>query len=226
MLEIRRARRYPCQETVDCEMQGRIRTAYLKDVSMTGARLQGAGLPAVGTLIRLTPAFSEVGRQWIFAQVCWIRNGDGEEAGLRFLEPGMRIRSSWVADLLADTDMERRRCIRVPTELHLEVKFEGVRRPLEALSADISEGGAQVLLPNLVRPGTRAEISICLPWAVIDVPAQVVRPASLESAHHSLRFLDIGATEAHLLDCHLRDQVAMHKSAGPAGLSFLQLLNG
>lgn len=226
MLEIRRARRYACQETVDCEMQGKIRTAYLTDVSMTGARLQGEGLPPVGALIRLTPAFSEVGRQWIFAQVCWTRKGDVEEAGLRFLEPGVRIRSTWVAELLEDTDLERRRCIRVPSELHLEVKFQGVRRPLEALSADISKGGAQVLLPSLVRPGTRAEVSICLPWAVIDVPAQVVRPASLQSPHHSLRFLEMGGTEAQILDFHLREQVEMHKSAGPAGLSFLKLLNG
>ena len=226
MLEIRKARRYECQETVDCEMQGRVRTAYLKDVSMTGARLQGAGLPAVGTLIRLTPAFSEVGPQWIFAQVAWTRQGDFEEAGLRFLEPGVRIRSSWVANLLADTDLERRRCIRVPTELHLEVKIAGVGRPMEALSADLSEGGAQVLLPNLVRPGTFAEVSICLPWAVIDVPCQVVRPASLKSPRHSLRFLGLGDSQAHLLDCHLRDQVALHKSAGPPGLSFLKLLNG
>ena len=225
MLETRRARRYDCDEAVDCEIQGRIRMAYLKDISLLGGRLQGVHLPPVGTLVRISPAFHEFGRHWIFAQVCWLRRGEVEEAGIRFLEPGIRIRNSWVSGLVEDTDPERRRSIRVNSELHFEVKIAGVRRPLEATSLDISQGGAQVLLPNVIRPGTLADVTVCLPWSVIDLPAQVVRQASLESPHHSLRFLKVEPGAREVLECHLRSQVAAQKTQHPSGVSFLKLFD-
>lgn len=234
MLETRRARRFDCNETVDCEIQGRVHIAYLRDVSMLGGRLQGVDLPEVGSLIRVTPTFSEagmgiVGRLWVWAQVCWLRrataDGEADEAGLRFLEPRLRIMRSWVAEL-CENERERRAAIRVATEVHLEIKVAGVRRPLDATSLDLSQGGAQALLSGVVRPGTRADVTICLPWAIVDVPATVVRQASLENSQHSLRFLDLQREDAELLNSYLHQELVTQKAASTPNLDVLQLFNG
>lgn len=226
MLETRRARRFDCDETVDCESQGQVRVVYLKDVSALGARLQGLDLPEVGKLIRLTPTFSELGRQWIYAQICWIRREGGEvsEAGVRFLEPSQRIRTSWVGRL-CDSDPERRTSIRVNTEVFLEVKVPGQRRALEATSVDLSQGGAQAILPGVVRPGTQMEVTLCLPWAIVDVPAQVIRQASLESAHHCLRFLELEHHQADALNGYLKQELLQQRQAAPTDLHLLRLFN-
>lgn len=231
MLETRRARRFDCDEVVDCEIKGRVRIAYLRDISMMGGRIQGTGLPEVGTLVRLTPTFSEFGlearfgRQWIYAQVCWVRRGgEVEEAGVRFLEPRLRIRHSWVADL-CDADPERRSSIRVNTEVYLEVKIPGLRRPMEAKSVDLSQGGAQALLSGVVRPGTRADVTICLPWAIVDVPATVVRQASLENSQHSLQFLELPRPEAEVLHSFLHDELVAQKPVVQPNLDVLKLFN-
>jgi len=224
MIETRKARRFDCQEPVDCEIRGRLLMANLTDISITGGRLQGHELPEVGSLIRLAPAFGEGMRHWVYAQVCWIRRGEVEEAGLRFLEPTSRLRRSWIAEL-CQGEPERRSSIRVATEVHLELKIAGVRRPLEATSLDLSHGGAQALLPGVVRPGTRAEVTLCLPWAVVDIPAQVVRQADLESANHCLRFLDMPHQDAVVLDSYLRDELVTQKSQSAPDLFLLDLFN-
>lgn len=235
MLETRRARRFDCNETVDCEIRGRIQIAYLRDISIRGARLQGSRLPEVGTLIRVTPTFSEsapdaatLGRQWVYAQVCWVRrgkeSGEAEEAGLRFLEPRCRIQRSWIS-ALCDHEGERRSSIRVATEVHLEIKIPGARRPLEATSLDLSQGGAQALLSGVVRPGTRADVTICLPWAIVDVPATVVRQASLENSQHSLRFLKLPRPDAELLNSFLHKELLTQQGTDAPNLDVLELFN-
>ena len=230
MLETRRARRMDCDETIDCEIKGQVRIAFLKDVSLLGGRIQGTGLPEVGSLIRVTPTFSEYGlearfgRQWIYAQICWISRGEVEEAGLRFLEPRLRLRHSWVADL-CHYDAERRTSIRVATEVHMEVKLPGIRRPLEATSLDLSQGGTQALLPGVVRPGTRAEVTLCLPWAIVDVPATVVRQASIDNSHHSLRFLDLPHHDGEVLTSFLQQQLVTQRGHQDKNMDVLALFN-
>ena len=230
MLETRRARRFDCNETLDCEIRGQVKMAYLRDVSLMGGRIQGADLPEVGSLIRVTPTFSEYGleerfgRQWVYAQVCWVSRGEVQEAGIRFMEPRLRLRHSWVADL-CEHDAERRTSIRVATEVHLEIKVAGVRRTMEATSLDLSQGGAQALLPGVIRPGTQAEVTLCLPWAIVDVPATVVRQASLENSHHSLRFLKMPRTEAEVLNSFLHQQLVTQKASQAPNLDLLAMFN-
>jgi len=230
MIETRRARRFDCEETVDCEIHGTVQIAMLRDVSMLGGRIQGTGLPQVGSLIRITPTFSEFGleaqfgRQWIYAQVCWVRRGEVEEAGLRFLEPRLRLRYSWVADL-CEHDAERRTSIRVHTEVHMEVKIPGVKGSLEAVSSDLSQGGAQAFLPGVLRQGTRAEVTLCLPWAVLDLPAAVVRPASIDNAQHSLRFLDVPRCDSDALVSYLQQELVGQKRQSKTNLEVLKLFN-
>lgn len=232
MLETRRARRFDCDETVDCDIKGEVRIAFLKDVSLLGGRIQGVDLPEVGSLIRITPTFSEFGlearfgRQWIYAQVCWInRSGEVHEAGLRFLEPRLRLRHSWVADLCSH-DAERRTSIRVATEVHMEVKVAGTRSTLEATSSDLSLGGAQAFLPGVVRQGSRAEVTLCLPWAVLDLPATVVRQASIDNTHHSLRFVDMPRCDAEVINSFLAQELLSQKPQRPPNLDVLTLFNG
>jgi hypothetical protein len=178
--------------------------ANLHDISITGGRLQGCGLPEVGSLLRLAPTFCERGRRWVFAQVCWLRRGEVEEAGVRFLEPGFRLQQSWVGEFASSTP-ERRSALRVTAQVHLELRLAGQRRSLEATSLDLSQGGAQILLPGHLRSGTQADVSLCLPWDVLDLQAQVVRPADLENPCHSLRFLGLSAEQQEGLVCFLRE---------------------
>lgn len=231
MLETRRARRFDCDETVDCDIKGSVRIAFLKDVSLLGGRIQGADLPEVGSLIRITPTFSEYGleasfgRQWIYAQVCWVsRNGEVQEAGLRFLEPRLRLRHSWVADL-CEHDAERRTSIRVATEVHMEIRVAGHRSTLEATSLDLSLGGAQALLPGVVRQGARADVTLCLPWAVLDVPATVVRQASIDNSHHSLRFVNVPRCDADVINSFLAQELVNQKPVRSPNLDVLSLFN-
>lgn len=224
MLETRSARRFDCDEPVDLEIRGRLLMANLKDISLGGARLFGHDLPEIGSLIRLAPAFGEGLRQWVYAQVCWIRRGETEEAGLRFLEPRIRLQGSWVSQL-CQGDPERRSSIRVATEVHLEMKVAGVRRPLEATSLDLSYGGTQVLLPGVLRAGSRADVTLCLPWGVVDLPAQVVRQADLESPHHCLRFLEVPPQEAPALDGFLRAELQRQHQPQQDSTVLLELFN-
>lgn len=215
MLETRRSRRFECDEAVDCEVRGNVRVAFLRDVSLTGARLQGSDLPPVGTLLRLCPTFSEWlpcgPRAWVYAQVCWTR--EGQEAGLRFLEPSSRLSLNWVGRLCHGRN-ERRGSIRVATEVYMEIKVPGVRRTFEALSLDLSQGGVQASLPDQVlRAGSIAKVSVCLPYGVIDAPAQVVRQGADDRPQHSLQFTGLDSDQSDALDSYLRQELAAQKQA-------------
>ena len=227
MLETRRARRFDCDEAVDCEVRGAVRVAFLKDVSLTGARLQGSNLPAVGTLIRLAPTFSEWlpcgPRAWVYAQVAWTR--EGVEAGLRFLEPSSRLALSWVGRLCHGRN-ERRNSIRVATEVYMEIKLPGVRRTYEAHSLDLSQGGVQAALPDQVlREGSIAKVSVCLPFAVLDMPAQVVRPGADDRPEHCLQFTAMDSDQADALGGFLRQELASQKRTRNADPFLARLFN-
>ena len=226
MLETRKARRFDCDETVDCEVYGRVRVVFLRDVSLTGARMQGSALPVVGTLLRIAPTFSEWmpcgPRSWVYAQVCWTRDG---EAGLRFLEPSSRLCLNWVGRLCNGRN-ERRSSIRVATEVYMEIKVPGVRRTYEALSLDLSRGGVQATLPDQVlREGSIAKVSVCLPWTVIDAPAQVVRQGADDRPQHCLQFTGLGAAQSDALEGYLRQELASQKSARAADPFLSRLFN-
>ncbi|MGE0495432.1 MAG: PilZ domain-containing protein [Vulcanimicrobiota bacterium] len=189
MLEVRRARRRECRKNIACELSGKVFVACLRDISWLGARLSGQDLPEVGTLLRLAPVVESLTRSWVFAQVCWVRRGDTDEAGLRFLEPPFRLAHSWVAQLApSDDPAERRKAIRVPTEIHVEVKVDGLRSPLEATSLDLSRDGARLRMPRVLQRGSTAELYLCLPWCLLEVPAQVVRQSGHDRLSHSLKF--------------------------------------
>lgn len=227
MLETRQARRFDCDETVDCEVRGQVKVAFLRDVSLTGARLQGANLPPVGTLLRLSPTFSEWlpcgPRAWVYAQVCWTR--EGTEAGLRFLEPSSRLALNWVGRLCHGRN-ERRSSIRVATEVYMEIKVPGVRRTYEALSLDLSQGGVQATLPDQVlREGSIAKVSVCLPWTVIDAPAQVIRQGADDRPQHSLQFTNLDNYQADALGGFLRQELAAQKQAKAADPFLARLFN-
>jgi len=211
---------------VDCEVRGQVRVAFLRDVSLTGARLQGTNLPAVGTLLRLSPTFSEWlpcgPRAWVYAQVAWTREG---EAGLRFLEPSSRLALNWVGRLCHGRN-ERRGSIRVATEVYMEIKVPGVRRTYEALSLDLSQGGVQAALPDQVlRAGSIAKVSVCLPWTVIDAPAQVVRQGADDRPQHSLQFTNLDNYQADALGGFLRQELAAQKQAKAADPFLAKLFN-
>ena len=226
MLETRQARRFECDEAVDCEVRGQVRVGFLRDVSLTGARLQGTNLPSVGTLLRLSPTFSEWlpcgPRAWVYAQVAWTRDG---EAGLRFLEPSSRLALNWVGRLCHGRN-ERRGSIRVATEVYMEIKVPGVRRTYEALSLDLSQGGVQAALPDQVlRAGSIAKVSVCLPWTVIDAPAQVVRQGADDRPQHSLQFTNLDNYQADALGGFLRQELAAQKQAKAADPFLSRLFN-
>ena len=227
MLETRQARRFECDEAVDGEVRGRVRVAFLRDVSLTGARLQGTDLPAEGTLIRVSPTFSEWlpcgPRAWVYAQVCWTR--EGVEAGLRFLEPSTRLSLNWVGRLCHGRN-ERRSSIRVATEVYMEIKVPGVRRTFEALSLDLSQGGVQASLPDQVlRAGSIAKVSVCLPYAVIDAPAHVVRQGADDRPQHSLQFAGLDTYQSEALGGFLRQELASQKQARADDPFLAQLFN-
>lgn len=228
MLETRQTRRFECDEAVDCEIRGQVRVAFLRDVSLTGARLQGAEVPAVGTLMRLCPTFSEWmpcgPRAWVYAQVCWTR--EGVEAGLRFLEPSSRLSLNWVGRLCSGRS-ERRSSIRVATEVYMEIKVPGVRRTFEAHSLDLSQGGVQAILPDQVlREGSIAKVSVCLPYAVIDAPAHVVRQGADDRPEHSLQFTGLDRDQGEALGDYLRQELATRKQARAADPFLARLFNG
>ncbi|MFN8610098.1 MAG: PilZ domain-containing protein [Vulcanimicrobiota bacterium] len=227
MLETRRSRRFDCDEAVDCEVRGAVRVAFLRDVSLTGARLQGSNLPPVGTLLRLAPTFSEWQpcgpRAWVYAQVAWTR--EGVEAGLRFLEPSSRLSLNWVGRLCQGRN-ERRNSIRVATEVYMEIKVPGVRRTYEALSLDLSQGGVQARLPDQVlRAGSIAKVSVCLPYTVLDMPAQVVRSGADDRPQHSLQFTAMETEQADALGGFLRQELAQQKRTRAADPFLARLFN-
>lgn len=228
MIEARRAPRHRCNEAVDCEVRGRILYAYMMDISLRGAKLRGMQLPEVGTLLRIAPSFeNQLGRKWIYCQVCWISRGEVEEAGIRFLEPAFCLQDSWVNQFIYDAGpAERRQSVRIPTELHVEVRMEGLGRTFEATSLDLSQGGTQIKMPKPVRPGSLADLYLCLPWTLLEVPAQVVTPKDEGQQEHSLRFLELSPDDECALECFIKEELA--ESAPPvetAGMQFLQLLN-
>lgn len=227
MLETRRARRYACDETVDCEAWGKVRYAVLKDISMLGARLQGTGLPEVGSVVRIAPSFFGVQRTWVYCQVAWIRRGDVDEAGLRFLEPAFRLRRTWVGEFVAGTSpVERRRAIRVPTEVHLEVKIEGSSRTLEATSLDLSRGGAQLSLDRPLRRCDFLKLHLCLPWTLLEVPAMVIRRLAHDRPEHSVRFLEMPPGDQEALGSFIKEELDAAQEPGPPpGISFLKVVN-
>ncbi len=228
MIEARRAPRHHCNEAVDCEVRGRIVYAYMMDISLRGARLRGMKLPEVGTLLRIAPSFqTQLSRKWIYCQVCWITRGDIEEVGIRFLEPPFCLEGSWVRQFIAEAGpAERRQSVRIPTELHVEVRMEGLGKPFEATSLDLSQGGAQLKMPKAVRPGSLADLYVCLPWSLLEVPAQVVTPKDLGQKEHSVRFLELTPDDECALECFIKEELTESKKpVDRHGMSFLELLN-
>jgi len=187
MLEARRARRYECQEAVDCEVEGQVLFGLLQDVSLGGARLRGLQLPSVGALVRVSPALGGE-RVWLYAQVCWVARGKVEEAGLRFLEPPARVQGGWVGELIDASDpFERRGSVRLPAAVPVEVRSIG-QKPVPTWTVDLSLEGAMVRAPFNLRRHERIELKLLLPSARLHLPAVVVHPSSPERAHHSVTF--------------------------------------
>jgi len=208
MIETRRARRLHCDEIVDCESQGRVQSVLVRDISWGGARLRGQRLPNPGTILRISAVLG-IAREWIFAQVCWV-NHERNEAGIRFLEPISRIRQTWVSDLVeAPLGPERRRDIRVPTEVYMEIKLPGRSRPWEARSLDLSRGGAQLRLPeSAARKGDYADVYLCLPWCMLELAAQVVRGP--EAGQPSVRFFGLTPGEDEALTQFVNHQIGQN----------------
>ncbi len=208
MLETRRARRATCEKTVDCETMGSSFRATVLDISALGARLEGADLPEVGTVLRLAPASKGLIRSWLYASICWRRPGAVDEVGLRFLEPTFRILKSWVGGLApVEVGPERRRTVRISTELHVEVKSDLFPEPLKGQSLDLSEEGIQVRLPRCLRQGQVVELALCLTWHLMEVAAQVVRHHHQERLRHQMRFLHLTQEDRQALRGFLASQL-------------------
>lgn len=208
MLEYRRVRRHHCTESVDCEDRGRVFFATLQDISLLGARLRGQNLPEPGSVLRLIPSTPGFGRTWVYCQICWVARGGIEEAGIRFLEPAFRLQRTWVALFIPeDVTLERRQAIRVPTELHVEVKLDGLSRPIEARGVDLSRGGAQIHLPRTMRRGARADLYVCLPWCLLELPAQITRRDHSDRLLHSVQFLKTSPFEQDALTTFVREEL-------------------
>jgi len=225
VLEVRKSKRHPCQETVDCHHWGRVRITNMCDVSLTGGRLQGTQLPDVGAVVRLSPSFasSSAPQRWVYARICWVSRGEVEEAGVEFLEPVSRVARGWVGEFVRENPAERRSSHRVNSKLHLDVKFRARGRLVEATSVDISRRGARIRLPREMEPGAIADLFVCLPWTMVEVPAQIVRSIPHNRLQHSLRFLGMKEGEKDALETYLDVHTP---PVDNSGLKLIQLLNG
>lgn len=213
MRETRKARRYDCSEVVDCFFLGSPTCFVLTDVSLLGARLRGEGVPQPGTMFMISPVESGLKRTWVSCQVCWVQRGDVGEAGIRFMEPTSRLQQIWVGELIGRQPAERRNAVRVPTELHVEVQLAGLRRPIEATSLDLSRSGTQVRLPRTLRRGAVTGLYLCLPWTLLEIPAQVTRRDKSDRLLHSLRFLQSSPHQEDALGCFLRESMGTSVAA-------------
>lgn len=223
MLEARRARRYECQEAVDCEVDGKVHFGLLQDVSLGGARLRGLKLPPVGTLLRMAPALGGE-RAWLYATVCWVVRGKVEEAGLRFLEPPARVQTGWVGELIDASDpFERRGSVRLPAAVPVEVRSIG-KKPVPTWTVDLSLEGALVRAPQNLRRAERIELKLLLPDIRLHLPAVVVRPASPANAHHSVTFTT-SERDVDALSTFLAGQKPKGRVGSDEGLALLRLMN-
>lgn len=72
----------------------------------------------------------------------------------------------------------------------------------------------QASLPDQVlRAGSIAKVSVCLPYGVIDAPAQVVRQGADDRPQHSLQFTGLDSDQSDALDSYLRQELAAQKQA-------------
>ncbi|HEX7239368.1 MAG TPA: PilZ domain-containing protein [Longimicrobiaceae bacterium] len=97
--------------------------------------------------------------------------------------PSPALRLSWPADVQR---VQRREAVRVEVMVRAEVRVladEGAPRALDGSTADLSEGGARLLLGEPLAPGTALEIVLHLPSAgAVECAGRVVRSGEADRA--------------------------------------------
>lgn len=169
----RRATRMPCRYSVECISGGKKFSGMIRDISLTGMRVDLPRAVPVGTEIAVryrvsadAPRFTNVlSLDTVMGRVVWSRTGMGgsAEVGLCHIDEEEDIAHSWIYHVLRELGLskvnvkERRkypriRCLR-----------EGRLGDAHGMILDLSEDGCQVECTMGMRDGTRVRLHLALP---------------------------------------------------------------